>query len=180
MDNDLLTIFENVNGWLKFAEQENGALFAANLALAFGYVNIPTGFVCFSAGVGIVFQVAAIGFILSAAVCLTSFLPKLKADLPAYSWNTSPNDNLVFFGDISKYSLGEYTKRMTEIFKRESSSWGDAEHYYLHEILVNSQIAMRKYRFFRVAAWMTIGALLVPLVLCAICAVHALLVPPRA
>ena len=43
MEDKLKEIFENVNGWLKFAESKNGALVVADLAVAVGLLQLTKG-----------------------------------------------------------------------------------------------------------------------------------------
>lgn len=76
---NLKYILDSVNSWLKFAESKNGALLVFNLGVIFGVVRIlmsPTTTI----NVWLqYFLISCLFFlIVSACICLVSFIPKIK------------------------------------------------------------------------------------------------------
>jgi len=151
-------IFENVNNWLKFAEAKNGALIALNSAMIFGLVRAMMN----NKNLYIESYVNCMIFLLvvSIVMAILSFIPKLKYpyikfDIP------SKNDNLLYFGDVSKYSEEEYSKKLMKIIEKSENDKLDK--FYIQQIVINSKITYIKYKQFEIAVWFTLSALLTPI-----------------
>lgn len=151
-----------VDGHLKFAETKNAALLAANAAIVLGVLqqlgseNAPNGFwyywLLYVAGLCTA----------SGAITLVSFLP--MTDRP-YLWKQpgiSENDNLLFFGDIQKYSEKSFLAALAKAMTSERSSWTQLDYMLANQIIINARIAASKFGHFRAAAWLTLFALLAP------------------
>ena len=72
----------------------------------------------------------------------------------------SENDNLLFYGDITKYSQKEYIENMEKYFGEKIGGNKRLEDL-CGQIIVNSQITSTKFNIFKVTAWlMIIGQIL--------------------
>lgn len=158
MEDKLKDIFSNTNDWLKFAETKTATLLAANGVIIFGLFRIfkdtETIHNIFLSSVIILLS-------LSIFVNLLSLIPSLKIPFILYTKKKSENDNLLYFGDIVKYSKTEY---LTKI-KNGTNEFTEFEQYYASQIIVNSVIALKKYRLFLISIYLTSSAILTLLIL---------------
>lgn len=148
----LWKIFENVNRWLEYAEKKNGLLLtilSLQLALIKLYVdhNAPNW----------AFYGSVIGLTFSLILAVFSFFPQLEIPDWLYFWSPTarekkPADNLLFFGDIAKYSQSEFIKSM-ETYAGMGSSIESIDSDLCGQIIVNSRITNRKFRLFKFAIW---------------------------
>jgi zinc transporter ZupT len=69
---------------------------------------------------------------------------------------------LVFYGDICTYDASTYLETLSSRYGFPLDSIGPFEENLAESIVVNSRIAMRKYRLFRAAVWLNIAALVTP------------------
>ena len=165
MEDKLKEIFENVNGWLKVAESKNGALVIADLAIAVGLLQLIKGvddpnafWMCYA-------YIAIVLSLISAAVCLTSFVPQLRMPWFTGRGDPSHDDNLLFFGHIAKYPPGNYLQRLYRLRNEQPpENLSEFELDYAEQIVTNSRIAQRKYDTFSIGAWLTIAAVATPLI----------------
>ncbi len=166
MEEQLKSIFSNVNEWLKFAEAKNGVLTAFNGGAVFTVLGgflfnkdmaimansyVKAYFICFAACAS-----------LSLIIALISFLAKveipwlLKAEI-------HPSDNLLFFGVIHKYDEKTYLDALWKALSKEKKeTYTQMEKFYASQIIVNSGIAIRKYELFNSALLCTISAVITP------------------
>lgn len=152
--------FSNVNSWLNFAEAKNAANIAfvvACIAAIFSLENM-----------NVILYIVCIFFIVSGMSSLVSFLPRLGnkvgKKLLFFLKNKKKkdnNDNLIFFENIKRYSGDAYIKQVSKTY------FGDNEYnpskYQIdlsEEIVYNSDIVSRKYKFFKIAVYLDIIALL--------------------
>jgi hypothetical protein len=165
MDDELKTIYENVNRWLTFAEAKNALLVVANGSILVGVTQI------FQSGfweqihdvVRWYFISLALFSLLGLLFALLGLLPKTR--LPWGRRNGLPqpqNDNLLYFGHISRYSAKEFFDSLKELLSEESDLT-DMRKAYCEQIVTNSMIAQRKYDLFKVAGWLTFWALATPI-----------------
>lgn len=166
MNNSLIDFLENVyqkvNYWLSFAEAKNAALIAFNIAMLSFALN-------FSEYSMLLVVICSILLIISTTFCLLSFCPNLKHNVESDSANTTSdtktdNANLIFWNDIAIFN--STTKYLNAIKSQyHLSSEGEKDDILINdlanEILVNSQIAMKKYKWFRRALMTDGGALIV-------------------
>lgn len=173
MEDKLKEIFSYVNNWLNFAEAKNGAIIGLNGACIIGLFSIllKTDYdIQFWAKIYILITIILL--ILSTGFSLFSFFPmtsKLKNDQDNNNQNQSPI--LLFYGDIAKFKdsrkfvmelynsyLENSTKTIEDITKLEDD--------YAKEIIYNSMITVRKYKYFKISLILTISAIVsVPLVI---------------
>jgi hypothetical protein len=85
-------------------------------------------------------------------VCLTAFFPILS-NVWFKPGEKKSTDNAIFFGDIAKYSAAEYLNLLKSKVNIESSHPG-LELDYANQITNNASIALKKYKRYRIAAWL--------------------------
>ncbi|MBR0429699.1 MAG: hypothetical protein IJK17_06420 [Lachnospiraceae bacterium] len=129
---------DRVNSWLSFAEAKNAALIAFNVALL-GVVNeLPI----------IIKAVLVTCILASTIICMISFWPNLIG---------GNHFNAVYYRDIAEYE-GSYEEYI-------SSSYLDGEdglkNDLAEEIVINSRIALKKYKRFKVALAIDLLAIIV-------------------
>lgn len=159
MDEQLKNIFTNINDWLKFAETKTAALLTGNGILIFGILRTIKDQEISSTQVLILYFVMLL-LILSLLTCLISFIPSLKLPWLVTSKKPTENDNLLFFGDAAKYDSKSYLKKLFSSTEKPEKSFTAFENYYAEQIIANSIIALKKFRLFTFAIWLTVIAVL--------------------
>ena len=158
MEDKLWRVFENVNNWLEYAEKKN--------TIILSFIGLQLTFVKVFIDKINTLQIISILFLgLCFFITLVSFFPKTAIPWWVYSWaqlkeQINANDNLLFYGHITKYSVNDYIESMEKYFEGEIHG-----HKYLedlcNQIVINSRIASTKYNMFKVTAWlMIIGQIL--------------------
>jgi hypothetical protein len=157
-------ILSHVNRWLEFAEKKNGALLAGNSALILGVVsrlqnasNIPP-----FAKFYVYFALLLVGA--AATCCLISFLPQTQMPGLASRREANGDDNLLLFSDLADYSPADVLSALCQCTGESGAELNRLHTHYAEQIITNSRIAERKYDFFWVALWLTLAALVTPLV----------------
>ena len=146
-------IFSNVNHWLEHAERKNTFIFSAfsliSLSSIVGSIQTYTSFWI------------KIGSIVTIAIYLFSLLFTLFLLFPITRFSKSilgkgkdkklkKDDNLLFFGDIIKYSADEYRQTIS---KKYSLNFEKGVHNDLiKQIIINSHITNRKYQCFKISS----------------------------
>ena len=151
--------FSNVNSWLNFAEAKNAANIAfviACIAAIFSLQNM-----------NIILYIVCIFLIASGIGSLISFLPRLgnkvnKNCFTLFKKKKKANeDNLIFFQNIKEYSGGAYIEQVSkEYFGENKYNPTKYQMDLSDEIVYNSDIVSRKYKFFKMAVYLDIMALL--------------------
>lgn len=173
MEEDLKNIFNNVNEWLKFAELKNGTLLAT-LTAVLGILLDRTNKILFQGeqydlNFWISIYLVSLMFFFTIAICilLISFLAQTRVIFKP-TGEKSENDNIIFYGHIIKYKPEEYL-RFIDTTKHDFSK---QELDYANQIVVNSHITYRKYKYFNIALFLTltgvltlIGSLLIKIIL---------------
>ena len=149
---DLTAFFEKqlerTNSWLNFAEAKSAGMIAVNIALIAVVINLFQS-------AKVLTTITVIVLIISSMLCLITFFPNLGKNVVIdEEKSNSKKLNLVFFGDISKMSSAEeYIDNVVnnyypgdDDFKNDILIRDLAE-----EIVVNSQITVKKYSLFRKA-----------------------------
>jgi hypothetical protein len=154
MDKDVVLlngIFHNVNKWLEFAERKNTYIFSF-----FSLIVIFTPFIG---------KLTSIGYLLKISICLfyafyivtiiftlLSVFPKtnISQDLVKNGRDKKINgkDNLLFFGDISKYSVQEYTNVLIKEYKLPETP-NKYTSDIITQIVINSNIVNTKMAYFK-------------------------------
>jgi hypothetical protein len=160
MVDTLKDIFDNVNNWLKFAEVKNATLIAGNGVMIFGVMKILNDLNLNQYAIYYIYFSMILLFI-SLVISLISFMSKLKIpDFLLHSESTK-SDNLLFFGDIVKYREQTYLKKIHELLASETTS--ELDFMYVQQIIVNSKIAINKFKLFNVALNFTIAGIVSPI-----------------
>lgn len=75
-------------------------------------------------------------------------------------------DNILFWGDLAKYSASDYIKWVNKVLLESSNKITKQELMYAEEIITNSRIAQYKYQMFEYAVKISIVAtILIPIFL---------------
>jgi hypothetical protein len=165
----LLTIFQNVNDWLKFAEAKNAVL------LAFSGTGMTATLTVLATGQNIARSVQA-GLLVSTillGVCTLlsalSFLPKTdlekllwKRSRPASNLLPQPTDNLYYFGDLQKYKKMDLLNILNEQYFKKAVlvPYGKEHEDLATQIVINSEIAFVKLILFKKAIYCLICSIL--------------------
>lgn len=163
MDDKLKDIFENVNNWLKFAEAKNATLIAGNGLVIFAIAKLLKDLTVHQYLIYYAyFVIIVLG--LSFCIALSSFIPNIK--LPKYLFKEDPEteSNLLFFGSIQKYDERSYLKELKESLdiNDEKVIENKFNLMYAQQIIINSKIAMKKYKLFDLSLHLTLFAILSP------------------
>jgi hypothetical protein len=163
MDGKLNEIFSNINDWLKFAEAKSAALVAGNAALIFGMSRL-----IFSNETNEIF-VAYLIFcsflcLVSLSICLLSAVPALNMPWDSKPKGITDTDNLLYFGDIAKYSPLAYLNKLAEKIGNQNEKFSGYQKDLALEIITNSVITQRKFYYFKIAIWISLSAIVSPLI----------------
>ena len=106
---------------------------------------------------------AVLMFVLGIISSLLSFLPQLR--LPWFFTRAlmDEKDNLLYFGHAARYTPDSYVNAFAKVLKRNVDQATPLEKWHAEQIVMNSRIAMYKYRWFMVALWFTITAFATPI-----------------
>lgn len=162
IEDRLRDILAGVNDWLKFAEAKNGALLAANLAAIFGITSKDFQD-CYLGRLCSAYSIIPITLlVLSVLICLISFAPKVA--IPSARHGGKPRDgaNLIFYGDLARFEPLPYLEALAKASGQETAAFGGLAVAYATQAIINSRIALKKYRCFNWALWFTIAAILIP------------------
>ncbi len=145
-------IYERAIDWVKYAEAKNAALIALNGALIVGisFLKSSEGKALSSAFIHLE-PILLLILLLGCLSSLISFIPILsrlkirKQDLP--------NPNLFYFGDIARISIDKFLT--VAVSKYEWKIENKQQFKDLStQIIINSEIAIRKFFLFKVAAYL--------------------------
>lgn len=142
----LETQLDRVNYWLSFAEAKNGILLGVNIAIIAVLINM------FKA-VPIMCTICILTLLISSLCCILSFIPNLgKASKKGRKIN-GERLNLIFYADIALFeSYEEYLNSVKRRYFRDNNdSNGILELDFAEEIVINSKICMKKYKWFNQA-----------------------------
>lgn len=152
--------FSNVNSWLNFAEAKNAANIAFVVACIAAIFSLDD--------MNVLLYILCLFLIISGMCSLVSFLPRLgnkeASKIPSNLKNRkrkAKEDNLIFFENIKEYSGDTYLKQVCKLYFDENKY--NPTKYQLDlsdEIVYNSDIVSRKYKFFKVAVYLDIVAFL--------------------
>jgi hypothetical protein len=163
-DYDILEeIHSKVNDWLKFAEAKNAGLLALTAGMAYAFLTHSEKLNTVNCFCWLYFWSFAIFLALALILLLVSLLPQTKI---FWSWpekSSLSNCNLWFYGDLA------HVKDM-DLVKALYPAAEDNKVLYRHmrdianQIITNSRIALRKYKYFNYALFCLLSAILTPLV----------------
>lgn len=158
LDELLEKSFSNVNSWLNFAEAKNAANIAFVIACIAAIFSLQK--------MNIILYIVCIFLIASGIGSLISFLPRLGDKVRKNCFVFFRNkklrangDNLLFFENIKEYSGDAYIKQVSKAYFGENKY--NPTKYQIdlsNEIVYNSDIVSRKYKFFKMAVCLDIIA----------------------
>ena len=163
MDNEtiLLNVFTNINFWLKYAEKKNTYIFSF-----FSLMIIFTPFIGKLTSLSTLLKTSIcifyIIYIATMIVTIISLFP--KTTISKNETNEEKNkklmktDNLLFYGDITKYGRDEYIDRLKEEYKMNICDSLFLIHL-IDQIIINSTITQKKMNCFKLSSILTILAL---------------------
>lgn len=150
-----------VGDWVKFAEAKNTALLIADAG-------------AFAALMAIALREQTAGFFVSAymweaVVCvalgavfgLVAFIPQLHVPAKHRRRARSGPLNLLFYGDVATLDPEEYMAALRAEFGESAACPLELE--YAKQIVDISRVALRKYRWFRIAAVATMSSIATPI-----------------
>lgn len=168
---ELKHIYDEVKGWVHFAEGKHGALVAVNIVLIFKctdfFININDKQIV---GSKLFLIIIMSIFMIATGITMVSFIPNLKKVCDSNSCtccNCKTDKILIFFGDISTYPSEKlylhhfYKKYYNEDVKGDFSK---LEQDYAKEIIINSRIANYKFILFKWAIYLEILGLILLLI----------------
>jgi hypothetical protein len=164
MEDRLHRILKSVDEWLRFAEAKNGALIVANGAIVFGALKALEAPRALPPWVLLYVYAATAVISLAGVIALLSFLPETTLSWLGSTKRPAPEDNLLFYGHAASYDPRGYLEALYERAQLRPTSVSPLEEDYAEQIIVNSRIALRKFGLFTIALWITIVALLTPIV----------------
>ena len=165
MEKKLTYVLGLVNEWLRYAEAKNGALAAiagAALAAVGNALATSTSLSSESKTLG---ACTAICVGLSCLIALFSFVPwvnRITLLTARKGVSDAKKDNLLFFGDVCKYTPEEFLNSMARRYFQNDTyeaaqQLGDLD--LADQIVLNSRITVAKFRFFKVGIWALIAAI---------------------
>lgn len=164
MEDKLKYIFENVNDWLKFAEQKNAAIIVFNTAMTIGILNVLKDVPQNCHDYLFFLKLNLLTNLFSIIIALLSFIPVLKRR-DSHHEKINKNDNLIFYMDIANYSLDNYYEKF--ISKYGEPTLKDNINFnknLVSQIVNNSKITKRKYFYFKWAGRVTLSGFLIVLI----------------
>ncbi len=163
MDDKLKDIFSIVNDWLRFAEAKSATLIAGNAGLIFGISRLIS---TFQIEGGLLAYLLFSIFLCSVSlvICLFSVMPSLKMPWDKKPTGINELDNLLFYGDIAKYTPVAYLEKLATFIGEENIKLNNYHKNIADQIIVNSVIACKKYAYFKNAIWLTLTALVSPVI----------------
>ncbi len=161
-ESTLSTVLASVNDWLKFAEQKNGALSAIHLA---GLSIVLGAF--FDKGIQ---HIAAQLYFGAMAACLavallfslSSFVPVLRHNSRKRRRDFPVDGNFLYFGNLAGCNPESILVAVRASLNLADASPRPLERHIADQIVVNSEIALLKYKTFTISVWLTIAAVFTP------------------
>lgn len=154
---------EKVDKWLHFAEAKNAALIAINVAIAS---------MSFGSNTFVIYLIRIL-LIISSIIALISFWPNSSSNTNKKQLILDVDGtNYLFYADIAKYSSEEQYLRlvMRDYFNENKESvFSEMCLDYAKEILINSKIAVWKYKLFKIALCFDLASFGM-MIVCFVCA----------
>jgi len=154
-------LLTTVNDWLKHAEGKHAVLLGLNAGVAGVVVNL-VDFSCLSLSLVTLYEGWLVSLLIaSVVISISSFLPVLAA--PDVAHKVAPDKsamNPMFFGDAASMQPTELAVMLKASEEPSTNDIWTAE-----QIVNNSRIALRKYRLFETAVWVSFLGVLPPIAL---------------
>jgi hypothetical protein len=176
IEQKLIYSFSLVNDWLKFAEAKNAVLVTLSGAAVFGLL----GYTSSAQNLSLIWKIGIFaGIALQVIACLislASFLPKIKRSKILGAGKEScltNNDNLLFYGDLCKYTSKKLVDAIARLYFEDENY--PKSQYKAHldiadQIIINSKIAVSKFRLFKIALGVAVVSIPTIFIVAAVCA----------
>ncbi len=161
MIDTLKDMLSKVNEWIKFAEAKNAANVAFCSAGIFAVARMSLGAESLNKFLLIYLVVVLILLVISSALSLLSFIPQLKTPW-VHIGSRDKDDNLLYFGHACKYTASTYLDKLHSGKAQKSENY-DLELLYSGQIVINSRVALVKFKQFDLAILFTLTAILSPI-----------------
>ncbi len=154
-----------VNEWLRFAETKNAALLAVDAGAVLALTKVGKG-PNWNTPEGIWIFTTISLLLVSCVIAMISFLPDVVPKWNSPKGNRCPGEdaNLLFYGDLAYH---DRLSLLEAIAEQEGSSVPNNSAVledYAEQIITNSRIALRKYKFFRWAMWIAVSGVVIPII----------------
>lgn len=163
----LKDLLDDINNWLKYSETKNtilatilGGFIISFFEISNSSINIANMSIS-NADFYIKIYLFEILLLLPLAffILLISFYPQTKSNICWFrNRDIKEDDNLIFYGDISKYNAEEYQKLIIEKYDINKDKIGVMERQYINQIIINSRITYRKNKYTKIAIFLVISA----------------------
>ena len=148
----LFTLFNNINRWLEFAEKKNTYTFSF-----FSLMIIFTPFIGKLTAINYLIKtsISAFYFLYALTIFFTSlsFFPITKISKKIIEngkdKKINNNDNLIFYGDIYKYSSQEYITALKNKYKIDLEN-SELSKNLVEQIIINANITRNKMAYFKI------------------------------
>ena len=153
----LNNIFNNINRWLEFSERKN-AFVISFFSLIIIFTPFIEKFTSISPLLKISICIFYVFYIITIFFIILSLFPKTKIarnlTKNGKSKKNKTSDNLLFYGDISKYSVKKYKEAIMEKYKFQDESNGYIDDI-VAQIVINSNITNNKMVYFKYSVILT-------------------------
>jgi len=156
MKEEIKSIFQNVNDWLKFAEAKHAGLLVLNSGIIFGILTVYKDYQNYLPKA--ILFITILFFVLSILTSIISLFPRTHTSL--FRQKKFNNPNLYFAGHLCKLDENDLKTELTEIHSTYVFDKFDED--VLKQIIVNSKIATKKYHLFKFAIIATIIGFIIP------------------
>jgi len=163
LNTKLHEIFLNTNDWLKFAEAKTATLLAGNGVLIFGILRILKD-EKYGQTIELYSIFVIVQLILSLVICLIAFIPSLEMPWLFKKHLRAENENLIYFEHIACHTPTSYIVAVSESIDKKEATYTNYDVMLSGQIITNSVITVKKYKFFKIAIWLTLSAIVTPLI----------------
>jgi hypothetical protein len=156
----LFTLFNNINRWLEFAERKNTYTFSffSLMVIFTPFIGKLTDINCL---IKISISVFYLLYVFTIIFTLLSFFPVTKISKKIIEHGKdkkiSDNDNLIFYGDIYKYSSQEYITALQNKYKIDLAN-SELSKNLIDQIIMNANITKNKMEYFKICITLTVIA----------------------
>lgn len=152
---------DRVTDWLKFAEAKNALLAAASGASTWAVMRIlSTNTICGWARIYLVCLLVCV--VISLVLSLASLSPVTKYFPILIGREAGQNDNPIFYGHLAHFRTATLIKVIDSIHPESALLSDNLKKYFSDQIIINSRIALAKYRVFHIALIILISGIITP------------------
>ncbi|SIR06414.1 hypothetical protein SAMN05920897_1323 [Alkalispirochaeta americana] len=157
VENNLMGLYVSINEWLKYAEAKNAILLPIFIAIFLGVLTILLQITITNICLKIYLYNILIFTALGVFSTVLSFYPNLKRPF-LFKGNKSNNDNLLYFGDIQKYTVLDFETAYYEKYSINEKPKNSFAKEYINQIIINSKITYTKFTYFKIGVFLLLSA----------------------